>query len=212
MSLSPDPGAKADEQESAALRLTAILQGAHAGELAASIAYWGHAHSVRDPSERVEILVIRDQELEHRARVAEMLEELEAEPDPRRERWLRRIGTLISALCHVGGWFFPMYGAGRLESTNIREYEEAARFALAAGREEFVDSLLNMAEVEWDHEAYFREKIATHPLRFLIPVWKKPPPRAAIRTTFAKHRRRSQPEGDVEGVARLSERVGELPG
>ena len=212
MPLSREPRAAGDELESAALRLVAILQGAHAGELAASIAYWGHAHSVRDPSERVEILVIRDQELEHRDRVAEMLEKLGAEPDPRRERWLRRIGLLISALCHVGGWFFPMYGAGRLESTNIREYEEAARFALAAGREDFVDSLLNMAEVEWDHEAYFRRKIATHPLRYLIPGWEKPPSRASIRAGFTEYRRCRRAASGAEGVAGFPERVGELPG
>ena len=51
-----------------------------------------------------------------------------------------------------------MYGAGRLERGNIVEYEEAAEFARACGREDFIDCLLTMAEVEWEHELYFRDE------------------------------------------------------
>ena len=60
------------------------------------------------------------------------------------------------------GWFAPMYGAGRLESRNIREYETAARYARDCGREEFIDCLLTMAEVEWEHEYYFRSRVLVH--------------------------------------------------
>ena len=79
---------------------------------------------------------------------------------PLRHREIRSIviGRVLQVACHLIGWFAPMYGAGRLERGNIVEYENAARDALACGRPEFVPCLLEMAEVEWEHELYFREK------------------------------------------------------
>ena len=74
-----------------------------------------------------------------------------------------------------------MYGAGWLESRNIVEYEVAARLALEAGHPEFVDCLLSMAEVEWEHEAYFRTRVMEHPLARFLPMWKTPPPKSSIR-------------------------------
>jgi hypothetical protein len=79
-----------------------------------------------------------------------------------------------------------MYGAGWLERQNIREYERAARLAAAAGLDELVNDLLTMAEAEWEHERYFRLKAAAHPLARLLRPWPPPPPRAAIRTRFAR--------------------------
>jgi len=78
-----------------------------------------------------------------------------------------------------------MYGAGRLESQNIREYEHAARLAVVAGCDEHVEELLVLAEVEWDHERFFREKAASHFLWRTMPHWPQPPPRSAIRESFA---------------------------
>jgi hypothetical protein len=77
-----------------------------------------------------------------------------------------------------------MFGAGRLERRNVGEYESAARFARLCRRDDFVDCLLTMAEVEWDHEAFFRSQVERNALgrRFL---WKPLPPRAAIRAAFA---------------------------
>ena len=65
------------------------------------------------------------------------------------------------------------------------QYEAAARFARLCGRDDFVDCLLTMAEVEWDHEAYFRSRVELRELarRFL---WRPLPPRAAIRSDFAR--------------------------
>jgi mannosidase alpha-like ER degradation enhancer 2 len=51
------------------------------------------------------------------------------------------IGRVLGVLCHVTGWVAPMYGAGRLESRNIREYETAARYARDCGRDDLVDCL-----------------------------------------------------------------------
>lgn len=172
------------DREPAERRLVVALQGAFSGELAASIAYAGHARSVRDGREREEILAIRAEELVHRQRVGRMLAELGVTPAARRERVMRWIGRAISALCRVGGWFVPMYGAGRLERGNIGEYERAARLACAAGRNEFVDELLEMAEVEWDHERYFRAKVASHWMWRFWPKWAPPPPRGTIRSSL----------------------------
>jgi hypothetical protein len=75
----------------------------------------------------------------------------------------------------------PMYGAGRLERHNIVEYEEAAIYARECGHEELIDCLLTMAEVEWEHERYFRSKAAGHRLTRVIRMWKPAPPKSSIR-------------------------------
>jgi rubrerythrin len=56
------------------------LKKAYSGELAAAYAYTGHAKSVRDALEMQEIETIREQEIEHRQRVGEMLAELGSGP------------------------------------------------------------------------------------------------------------------------------------
>jgi len=167
--------------EDARARLGALLQLAYSGELAAALAYRGHAACVRDPSESAWIRRIEDEERAHRARLGEMLAELGLAPDPRRERRARRIGGTLGALCRVSGWLAPMYGAGRLESRNIREYETAARLARGCGREAWAEELLTMAEVEWDHEHWFRARVLSHPLGRRLPLWPEPPPRASLR-------------------------------
>lgn len=166
--------------------LIALLQKAYSGELAAAHAYAGHRDSVRDPKEKAEIEAIRLQELDHRKRVGAMLAELGGAPSPMRERVFALIGRAISLLCHLGGWFVPMYGAGKLERSNIVEYEHAARYARDAGVGHFVEDLLEMAEIEWDHELYFRTKSMKSFLWKLTPGWPPPPPREAIRATFPR--------------------------
>ena len=161
------------------------LQGAYSGELAAAHAYRGHAASVRRADEAQRIRAIEAEEEHHRALVGELLATLGAAPHPRLERVLGLIGRTLGALCHVTGWFAPMYGAGRLESHNIKEYEDAAEYALECGEISMIECLLTMAEVEWEHEKYFRERVSTHWLSRVIPMWKQPPPRDSIRARFA---------------------------
>lgn len=164
--------------------LVTILRHAYSGELAAALAYGGHWKSLRREDERAEVRKIEEDELHHRARIGEMLVELNVQPDPQLERKLHRIGNTIAFLCRIGGWFIPMYGAGRLERPNIKEYEDAARYAFLSGRDRYVEELLTWAEIEWDHEKYFREKAQSHFLRYIFWIWQPPPARESIRASF----------------------------
>jgi rubrerythrin len=165
--------------------LITLLQLAYSAERAAAFAYRGHWHSVVDTDERAHIKQIEDEEWHHRELVGDMLAKLDSQPLRQREIRSLIIGRALGFLCHLMGWFAPMYGAGRLESRNIREYETAARYARDCGHEEFVDCLLMMAEVEWEHEYYFRSRVLLHSWGRKLTLWPAPPPKEAIRETFA---------------------------
>ena len=177
--------------------LIAVLQLAYSAERAAAYAYRGHWHSVHDENERARIKQIEDEEWHHRELVGEMLEQLGARPNAQREFRSLIIGRVLGVLCHVMGWFAPMYGAGRLESRNIREYETAARYARDCGHHEFTDCLLTMAEVEWEHEYYFRSRVLLHSFGRRLTLWPSPPPKESIRTSFAAE---APSEPGVDGV------------
>ena len=171
----------------AALARTELIRGlqlAHAGELGATRAYLGHCRALRGRPERARLTRILKDEILHRHVVARMLAELDSAPDPRAEKRLNRIGRLIACACIWGGWFIPMYGAARLESDNIVEYEILARLAWWAGLHEYIDELLHLGEVEWDHEFWLRELASTHWLWRFAPKWPVPEPRATIRARF----------------------------
>jgi rubrerythrin len=176
--------------------LIALLQLAYSAELAAAYAYRGHWRSVSNEDERVRIRQIENEEWHHRALVGEMIESLGARPSRQREIRACLIGWVLGLLCHVMGWLAPMYGAGRLESRNIGEYETAARHARDCGRDDFIDCLLAMAEVEWEHEKYFRSRVLVHPLGRRLSLWPMPPPKETIRESFAR---------EVEGALELVE-------
>jgi rubrerythrin len=175
---------KSEREQAIRARLIRLLQRAYSGELGAAIAYRGHAASISDPGQRERITRIRFEELDHRERVGHLLGPLGGAPDAGLEWRNRAIGTSISAFCRVGGWFLPMYGAGWIERRNIVEYEHAARLSALAGELDLADDLLDMAEVEWEHERYFRLHAASHWLAHLLPVWRAPGPREAIRGHF----------------------------
>lgn len=162
-------------------KLIRQLQCAHAGELAAGYAYRGHWHSVREPQERERIREIESDEWHHRELVAGLLRQLGAKPLRLREAVFFCIGKFIAGFCHVGGWFFPMWGAGLLEQHNIVEYEDCAEYASRCGEDSMIDCLLGMAEVEWEHERYFREKASGHWLVRLFRIWTPPAPKETIR-------------------------------
>ena len=126
-----------------------------------------------------------------------MLRNLDANPNSFREIRALIIGRGLGLLCYVTGWLAPMYGAGRLESRNIVEYETAAKYARDCGREDFVNCLLTMAEVEWEHENYFRSRVLLHPLGRRLRLWPVPPPKEAIRQSFEQE----VEESDLAGAA-----------
>lgn len=170
----------------AKIKLIKLLQNAHAGEKAAANAYYGHAWSALFVSkqEKAEILEIYQDELHHRARLYEMLVELDAKPRISRELLMFLVGFVIGFLCLFGGWFIPMYGAAKLENENIEEYEVAARLAKVSGYPHFVDELLTFAEIECDHEAYFRKKAESHFLIKYFPFRARRPIRGSIREKY----------------------------
>ena len=150
--------------------LIRILQNAYSGELAAAYAYRGHWKSLKESAEKTEIKKIENEEWIHRANVGRWLEKLGAKPRKIREGIFWTIGRSLGVLCRVSGWFFPMYFAGRLESQNILEYEEAAHFASELEMKECVKEMLEMSRVEAEHELFFSQTVANHRL---LPLTKK---------------------------------------
>ncbi|HUP60121.1 MAG TPA: demethoxyubiquinone hydroxylase family protein [Thermoanaerobaculia bacterium] len=168
------------------------LRAAYSAELAAGYAYRGHWHSVRDAAERERIRIIEEEEWHHRRLVGGLLTQLGARPSRMREVVFYASGRAIAAFCRLGPWFAAMYGAGRLERANIVEYEDAALSASRCGHDEMIDCLLTMAEVEWEHEKYFREKVTGHWMLRALRLWEPPPAKETIRETFGVRRRQSQ--------------------
>ena len=150
--------------------LIRILQNAYSGEIAAAFAYRGHWKSLKESPEKIRIREIEAEEWDHRRRVGEWLEKLNAKPRPMREKFFWTIGRIVGLACYVSGWFMPMYFAGRLESQNSVEYEDAAAFAKELEMDECVEDLLDMARVEVEHELFFRETVAGHRL---LPTMKR---------------------------------------
>jgi demethoxyubiquinone hydroxylase (CLK1/Coq7/Cat5 family) len=150
--------------------LIRILQNAHAGELAAAFAYRGHWKSVRNKDEKENIKRIEREEWEHRENNLKWLEILGAKPRTLREIVFWTIGRTLGVLCFVSGWFLPMYFAGRLESTNTKEYEDAAQFAKELEMHECFDELMEMSRKELEHEEFFRRTVANHRL---LPLMKR---------------------------------------
>jgi hypothetical protein len=154
---------------------------AYSGEMAAAYAYRGHWRAARVPEERASIRAIEEDEWRHRREVGAMLRALSSGPRFWREvrAWL--VGRVLGALCRISGWFLPMYAAGKLESRNVVEYEIAARYAIGCGRPDFAECLIVMAEVEWEHQAYFRSKVDGHPALRRFPLWPAIGPKDAVR-------------------------------
>lgn len=151
-------------------KLIRILQNAYSGEVAAAYAYRGHWKSLKDSPEKLRIKQIEEEEWDHRRRVGEWLEKLAAAPRKTREKVFWTIGRTLGVSCYVSGWFMPMYFAGRLESQNSAEYEEAAAFAKELEMHDCVEDLLDMARVELEHEEFFRTVVSGHRM---LPVMKR---------------------------------------
>jgi demethoxyubiquinone hydroxylase (CLK1/Coq7/Cat5 family) len=150
--------------------LIRILQNAYSGEVAAAYAYRGHWKSLKESPEKIHIKKIEDEEWRHRENVGRWLAELGAGPRKLREKVFWTIGRTLGLSCHISGWFFPMYFAGRLESQNVKEYEEAAEYARELGMDKCVADMMEMSAVEAEHEVFFRQTVSGHDL---LPVMKR---------------------------------------
>lgn len=136
-------------------QLIRLLQKAYSGEKAAALAYRGHHQSAKKNEEREAIQKIEDEEWVHRDLVGKMLVELGVKPRFLREIILGIVGKTLGYLCHVSGWYLPMYLAGKLETKNVNEYTGAAFYAQKAGLAEMALRLREMAATEKQHEDYF---------------------------------------------------------
>jgi len=163
-----------DHHRAARKSLVRLLQLAHAGERAAAHAYRGHWRSLPPGDEREAIHRIEDEEWEHRRVVLAILHDLGAGPQPLRELLMGTLGSVLGALCHVSGWFAPMYGAGKLEAQNVNEYTAAGELARAAQLTHHIPALLAMAAVEREHETWFRRRCQSHWLARIVPLWQVP--------------------------------------
>jgi demethoxyubiquinone hydroxylase (CLK1/Coq7/Cat5 family) len=142
--------------------LIRILQNAHAGELAAAYAYRGHWKSLRESAEKAEIKKIEEEEWEHRRCLEHWLAHFDARPRSLREAVFWTIGRTLGVTCFVSGWFMPMYFAGRLESQNVQEYVEAAKWARELGMEDCVEQMMEMSDTEQRHEDFFKDVVKGH--------------------------------------------------
>jgi demethoxyubiquinone hydroxylase (CLK1/Coq7/Cat5 family) len=143
-------------------RLIGILRSAYSGELAAALAYRGHWTSLSDRDERAAVAQIERDEWTHRTDVGMLLHDLGAKPQKLRDVLMSVVGTSVGVSCHLGNRILPMYFAGRLEHANIAEYEHAAACARELRLPDYERALLEMAENERSHEAFFLRAVAPH--------------------------------------------------
>jgi hypothetical protein len=147
-----------------------ILKKAYSAEKAAALAYQGHAASVKNPEEKKAIRQIEIDEWNHRKEVLEIMHLYGISVSRWYEIKFYCIGKLISASCHVIGWFMPFFFAGKLESGNVCEYFRMKRFFNELGISEHDEVLYEMGIKEKEHEVYFLGQIKNNKL---LPLFEK---------------------------------------
>lgn len=140
-------------------QLADLLKKAYSAEKAASFAYQGHAASVKDETEKKEIRQIEIDEWLHRKEVLQIMNDFDISVSKYYELKFYIIGKVISASCHIIGWFMPFYFAGRLESGNVCEYFRIKQYFNSLGIATYDEILYDMGLKEKEHEIYFLEKI-----------------------------------------------------
>lgn len=150
--------------------LVDLLQRAYSAEKAAAFAYQGHAGSVKDKSEKVEIRQIEVDEWNHREEVLKIMNQYHIPVSTFYEIRFHIIGKIISSSCYVIGWFMPFYFAGRLESGNVCEYFRMMQYFHSLNIVEHNEILYEMGIKEKEHEVYFLSKIKN---KKLLPFFEK---------------------------------------
>lgn len=152
----------------ARLKFIKLLQRAYSGEMAAALAYRGHRKILRDKIERRAVRQIEIDEWRHRKDIGSILSDLDAKPSVFREIVFFAIGSAISFSCFFCGRFLATYFAGRLESGNVLEYQQAFDLAEEIGLAEYCEEFFEMRETESRHERILYEMVENHPL---LPVF-----------------------------------------
>ena len=150
----PRAAAKLDHPQ-----LVDLLQRAYSAEMAAAFAYIGHANSLKTPGEKAAVKQIEIDEWNHRRNVLEIMQKYGVPISRYYEARFWIIGKIISAACHVIGWFMPYFFAGRLESGNVCEYFVMMRYFESLGIREHDEILYEMGIKEKEHEVYFLDQI-----------------------------------------------------
>lgn len=139
--------------------LVRLLQKAYSAEKAAAYAYIGHAASVKNPAEKIALKQIEEDEWNHRKEVLEIMKHYKIPVSKWYEIRFAVIGKIISASCHVIGWFMPFFFAGKLESGNVCEYFRMKQYFNSLGIRDWDVVLYEMGMKEKEHEIYFLNKI-----------------------------------------------------
>ena len=151
-------------------KLIDLLQKAYSAEKAAAFAYQGHARSVKDADEKMAIRQIEADEWNHRKEVLQIMQHYNIPVSKYYEWRFHIIGKLISASCHVIGWFMPFFFAGKLESGNVCEYFRMMQYFHEEGIVVHNHVLYEMGIKEKEHEVYFLGKIRN---KKLLPLFEK---------------------------------------
>ena len=139
--------------------LVELLQRAYSAEKAAAFAYIGHAASLKTPAEKAAVKQIEDDEWGHRRNVLVIMQRYAIPISRYYEIKFHLIGRVISASCHVIGWFMPYFFAGKLESGNVCEYFVMMKYFHSLGIKDHDQILYEMGIKEKEHEVYFLEQI-----------------------------------------------------
>lgn len=151
-------------------KLVELLQRAYSAEKAAAFAYQGHAASVKSSEEKAAIHQIETDEWNHRNEVLKIMQHYNIPVSKYFEFKFSIIGKLISASCHIIGWFMPFFFAGKLESGNVCEYFRMMQYFHELGIVEHNQMLYEMGIKEKEHEIYFLVKIKN---KKMLPVFEK---------------------------------------
>jgi hypothetical protein len=140
-------------------KLVDLLQRAYSAEKAAAYAYIGHARSLNRKEEKEAVRGIELDEWQHRENVLALMKKYGIPVSRYYEIKFAIIGRIISASCHVIGWFMPYFFAGKLESGNVCEYFVMMHYFHSLGIREHDEILYEMGMKEKEHEIYFLEQV-----------------------------------------------------
>jgi hypothetical protein len=160
--LTETPPARSVESKQVTLAhpaLIDLLKKAYSAEKAAAFAYQGHAASVRKQSEKIAIRQIEEDEWNHRQEVLHIMNHYGIPISRWYEIKSGITGKVLSASCHVIGWFMPYFFAGKLESGNVCEYFRMKQYFNSLGIHQWDVILYEMGIKEKEHEIYFLNKI-----------------------------------------------------